>query len=1254
MIKRVLFIICLIFSLGSSKAQCPQVFDYLGNLSSNPYWISCTGNAYNLNFQSNASWGTYTLNWGDGSPVQTGASYTGGTILTHNYSATVDTFVVTLIIPALNCTLTGVVVMEKPVNASIQIPIGGVTQACAPATLAFINSSTDVSQTTHFQWNFGDGSPLSNHTYTNAGTTISHTYNKGTVNCQTQVTLLAWNYCSQGNTTIATYNPIQIYDIDNAAITPNAFIKCWPDNVFTFTNTTQRNCLAQGNTFQRQEWWNFGNYWGLNHDSIINWKPWPPTSPLTIAYPAVGTYSVMLRDSNLCGIDTAIIFVSIVNPPTAALVAPAGPNCVNAPITFSNTSPAGYSYLWNFGTGGGFVNLGTGPKTFTYTAPGVYTVQLAAFIPGAGAACTNTAAVTVTILPSPVANFVHSPTVGCVTLNNVNFNESSIDAVSWNWNFGNGNTSTLQSPPAQNYTNTGSFVISLSVTGSNTCVHTKTANVIVHPDPVANFSPTVACVGSVTNFTNLSTVTGTTSINSYTWDFGDGSANSFLQNPSHSYTAAALYTVQLTVSTAFCTNTVVKNFLANVKPTANFAFTPTVSCPPFPVTFSNTTLNGITYLWNFGTTPTATSSAANPTFTFNNTTQANQNFTVTLTALTPAGCVDSIKQSLMVYPKPVSSFTGNLNPGCSPLPVTFSNTTVGATTYSWSFGDGNSSTVMNPSHTFTNNSLLLQTSTVQLVSTNSVGCTDTTSNIVTIFPEPFFTFTMIPASGCTPLSVNFPPVLGAVSYTWNFGDGTPNSSSSNPTHVFTNTTTSNQSYTVTLMASNAFGCLDTTYGNPMVFPAPVANFSATPNTGCPPLVVSFTNTSIGNNSVAWDFNNGQASILINPTITFTAPSGASAGTYSVKLLVGTANNCYDSIVKTVSLFARPKAEFALDTPACSPKVMTFTNTSVGSTTYSWNLGDGGTSTATNPVHTYNNTTPFNQTLTVTLIATNSNNCRDTIRKPMAVHPKPQFFISALPDSGCTPLKVFFPPIVGVQQYQWNYNDGNTANTGSVSNTFVNVGSATKLFTVTLIARDIHTCADTTTRIIKVFPKPVAFFKADPTTVFVPNQATEFSNLSSGAVNYQWTFGDGGTSSEFSPSHTYVTPGEYDVMLVSTSIKGCRDTFHLPEKIVAMEESALEIPNAFSPNPAGSPGTVFDPKDKSNDIWHPNIRGASRYTLSIYSRWGELLFETKNPEEGWDGYYKGKLCTQDVYVWKIVATFIDGKNFTKTGDLLLMR
>lgn len=1251
MLKKYIIIVFTFFAfLG--KSQCPQVFNYLGNLSSNPYWISCTGTSYLLNFQSNSSWGAYSVNWGDGSPIHNAASYVASSIISHNYAATVDTFVVTLNIPSLGCTLTGVVVMEKPVNASIQIPIGGVTQACAPATLQFINSSTDVSKTTKFVWNFGDGSPAAAYTYTNGGQTVSHTYSVGTVNCQTQVTLQASNYCTFSSPTIANFNPIQIYDKDQANITPSAILKCWPNKTFTFTNTTVRNCLAQGNVFPRQEWWNFGNYWGMGHDSIISWKPWPPTSPITISYPSPGTYTVMLKDSNFCGVSQQIITVNIVTPPTASLVAPTGTLCQNAPTTFTNSSTPGYFYEWNFGAGGGFAMGPLGTQSFSYPAAGTYTVKVVAFFPGG---CSDTAKSVVTIAPAPTANFTYSPQNGCSSLSNVTFTDNSVGASSWNWSFGNGNTSTLSNPPAQNYTIVGVYIATLSVTGGNTCINTKTASITVYQPPSAAFSPTTSCVNSVTGFSNLSTAAVTNTITSSTWNFGDGSLNSGLTNPAHTYTATGTYTVKLVVNTAFCKDSISLPVTVNVKPTASFTPTPLSGCPTLTVNFNNGSLNANSYNWNFGVVPTATTTTSNPTFVFSNTLATNFTPTITLVATNSFGCSDTVKKTVTVFPKPVASFTSNAVPGCSPLAVTFTNTTTGAISYNWIFGDGGTSVAINPSHTYTNSTLLIQTFTAQLIATSANGCSDTASQVVTSYPKPLYSFTMVPSIGCSPLTVNFPSVLGAVSYNWDFGDGNT-STASNPTHTYTNSTVSNQTFTVKLIAGNAFGCSDTAYGNPVVFAKPTANFTLNPISGCSPVTVTFTNQSTLNATNNWNFGDGSSSTLLNTSHTFTTNNTASNTTYSMQLNVISADGCKDSIVKIVTLFPKPKAGFSVDTPACSPKVLTFTNASSGANNYNWNFGNSNTSTSVNPNQQYVNNGTTNQTYTVQLVATNSLSCSDTIKVPVIIRPKPNYNIVASPDSGCAVLSVSFQPIPGAATYNWNFGDGNSSTSSGVSHNFLNVGSTNAVYTVQVIAKDNAGCSDTAQKIIKVFPKPTALFNASPTTVFVPNDEVECTNLSSGNISNYWLFGDGGTSTDVNPKHNYNAEGEYQITLIVTSNKGCKDTFNLAEKIIAVEESGVTIPNAFTPNLAGSNGGVYDKNDLSNDVFHPVVKGVDkdRYELMIYSRWGELLFQTKDPSIGWDGYYKGKLCTQDVYVWKIFAITLDGKIIEKTGDVLLLK
>ncbi|MBC7695028.1 MAG: PKD domain-containing protein [Burkholderiales bacterium] len=1425
MLKRIFYIFTLVLLSKLSSAQCPQIYDYLGNLVNKPYFIDCQGTgSYNMNFASNVGWGAYTINWGDGTSTTSSGSYSANSLINHVYnSASPDTFVITINIPSLSCTLTGLAVMEKPVNSSIQIPIGGITTACAPKALLFTNSSTDVSETTWFTWNFGDGTPAQTFNYTNSGQNVSHTYNPGTVNCQTAVTLTAKNYCTSVPT-IANFNPIQIYDKDDANITPSAFIKCWPDNIFTFSNTTNRNCVPQGNTFQRQEKWNLGNYWGLGYDSIINWRPWPPTSPLTVAYPSVGTYTVQLQDSNLCGVDIQVQSVTILNPPVAGLIAPTGPFCQGAAVTFTNASATGYSYKWNFGTGGGFVNKPFGPQTFTYNTPGTYTISVVALIGGGGAACTDTDKVVISILPKPTANFTVSPNKGCNSITGVTFTDLSTSAASWNWNFGNTNTFNGQVPPLQNYNSVGNFVASLTVTAANTCVHSFTAPVSVYQTPIAAFTASNACVASPASFIDNSTFAAGDPITSWSWNFGDASptATTSVQSPAHTFTSQNTYTVQLIANTVNCSDTLLQTITINVKPTANFTLTPVNGCPTLTVNFSNTSANAASYNWNFGNGNT--SSSTNPSQTFTNTTAINKAYTVTLTASTAAGCADTRTATVTVFTKPLASFTVNAPIGCSPVAATFTNNSTGATSYLWTFGDGSSSTSTTSvlSNTYVNSTLLIQAFTAQLIAINSNGCKDSTSLTVTTYPRPIFNFTMVPNSGCSPLNVNFPPVLGAVTYEWDFGDGSPVSFSPNPNHIFTNTTTVNKTYTVQLIASNAFSCIDTTYGYPVVFAKPLANFAVTPTVGCSPLTTTFNNTSIAASTYLWKFGDNTTASTTNANHTYTNTSNTSDQTFTCSLVAITLNGCRDSLDKTVLVYYKPNAVFVLDTPRCLSKTISFTNNTLGSTGNVWNFGDfSPTSFAPNPVHTYSNTTSLNITFTVqlivttasgckdttlgypeiyakpiagfvitptvscsplttsmtnsslfatsylwkygdgntnvtfntsytytnssntanqsyncTLLALNSNGCKDSLTKPLMVlnnpkanftvdtpscspklltftntsqgaasynwdfgistsnntnvsiaftnttnsnitqtvqliattlssckdtiiipiivHPKPDFTIVALPDSGCSPLNVNFPSINSIASYQWKFGDGNISTSNNPSNIYYNNSQATKTFSVQLIGVDGYGCSDTSSKIIKVFASPIALFQANPTLVYVPTSAVQLTNLSSGATSYYWDFGDGNNSTQFSPSYTYLYPGEYQIFLVAKNKNGCLDTFNLPSKIIAELESSIDIPNAFSPNPNAGNGGLFNATDTNNDVFHPVLKGIDKYELNVYSRWGELLFVSKDITIGWDGYYKGVLCTQDIYVWKINATTLDGKKINKTGDLLLLR
>lgn len=1492
---------------GNLFAQCPQLNDFFGNPSNNPYWYDCSGGNFTLNINSPNIIGTWTVDWGDGSPISNGASLNPGNNISHLYTSAVDTFNVVFTETSSGCVIQGVVVMEQATSASIQIPIGGLTQTCAPAPLEFINSSTNTSQTTVFTWDFGDGSPLLVTDYTNVGQTISHMYQQGTVNCVTQVTLTAENYCNtiQGGNSTATFNPIRIWDIDDAAINASATLLCYPDTQVTFNNITNRNCLAQGNIAQRYEWWNFGDYWGNGYDSIVGWVPWPPALPYTMAYPGIGSYNVMMVDSSFCGLDTAYITIQIVAPPFAAINSSNDTICEGEAVTFNNLSGgSANAYFWNFGDGSGWVPSAGGNVNHTFNNAGDYTISVVVIIAGGTGGCRDTATIDLHVLASPSANFNFDNNNGCDSMT-VNYtNTSSIDAISWNWVFGNGNTSNLQNPPNQFYANTGNYNVQLTVENLNGCTDTRNRTITVYQSPIPAFTPTSVCVNSLATFIDNSTSSIGDPILSWNWNFGDLSTSTN-QNPTHTYSLPGFYDMILTVNTAFCSGTDTVQINVENVPTANFSTDTSSGCADLLVNFTNTSsANAVNYIWNFG--DGNSSILQNPNHTFTNTFGIDTSYTIQLIAQTAFGCSDTTTQLVTVYPNPIASFTDNATLDCAPLIVDFTNTSTGYTSQIWNFGDGSPTDITNnPSHTFENLTLFINNHTVLLTVFSLNGCVDTISKNITVYPEPQFGFSVNPDSGCSPLIVNFPSVIGAVVYNWDFGDGN-NGSGPTPNHIFENTSTNNQTFTVTLTATSPFGCTDTTYGNVLVFPNPTAQFSVNDSNGCHPFNINFTNNSTGgtyyhwnmgdgvlfdtlasnfshtysntsgglqnisanlivetdkgcldtaeqnitvypdltaiiqadtvgcspfNSSLSslsigavnyfWDFDDGSPiSNLQNPThqfvntgvtdrifnvrlivesiygcfdttyqqilvypqttalfntnvtvgcqplnVTFNNNSsngflyhwnfgnGTTSDTlasvfnytyynntgiaqnYTITLISETNKGCLDTASQNVTIYPEIVANFITDTAGCSPLNNTFVNTSTGANTFIWNFGDGSAlDNSPSPSHSFVNSTPNDITYSVSLIAESFYGCRDTINKQVTIYATPIASFVASPMSqaypssvvltsntssfgfwqyqwyfgdgdtssllsppnhvyntwgnfnislvvsgthcsdstfttieiippvpvadfsgegkGCRPLRVQFVNNSSyANQYSWSFGDGGISSQTNPSYTYYNPG----IYNVTLTAiGDGGTNTIVKNQIIEVYEIPQAFFTATPSSITIPGQAVTLYNLSSFASSYEWNFGDENFSTEENPQHYYTSPGLFDITLVATSINNCKDTFKLVSAVDAKAEGIIKIPNAFTPNPSGGNGGVVVAGDLNNDVFHPIIFGAEKYELNIFNKWGELLFISKDVNIGWDGYYREKLVQQDVYVYKIQVTFVDGRSETFVGDITLLR
>jgi PKD repeat protein len=598
-------------------------------------------------------------------------------------------------------------------------------------------------------------------------------------------------------------------------------------------------------------------------------------------------------------------------------------------------------------------------------------------------------------------------------------NTSSDNATTFAWSFPGGtpDTSSLENPTVV-YNTSGQYDVTLIASNSAGADTVVFVNYIqVGSAPVAGFSSTSN--GAVVSFTNSST-----NATSYSWDFGDNSGSSEA-NPVHTYAADGVYTVVLSATNSCGTVTTTQTVTVTTAPSANFTAGNTSGCGPLQVIFENTSSeNATSWFWTFEGGEPATSTDENPTVIYLN----PGTYDVTL-VVTGSGGSDTLVRAdyITVEGAPSGSFTYSQVQNS----VSFTNTTAGATTYTWTFGDGNSSNEANPTHTYAADGIY----TVILAATNDCGTTfvEQTVTIVTV---------------------------------------------------------------------------------------PVAAFTFNGAIGCSPFIVLFDNTSSDNaTSIEWTFEGGTpaTSTEENPLVTWDAP-----GVYTVTLV---ASNSAGSSTATASITVTggPTAGFTSQTAGLS---VIFNNSSQNGGTYDWDFGDGTTSQEENPTHTYA------ATGTYTVVLTAYNECgTNTFTQVVTIEGSaPLVSFSSDAQKGCAGVTIQFTDQSAGDPtaWQWIFEGGTpaTSNEQNPSVTYTTPG----VYPVTLQATNIYgSSTSTQPGYVTIIGAPVAGF--DYSAVL---GTISFTSTSQGADAYSWNFGDGTTSNEASPVHTYSTSGSYTVTLTVTN------------------------------------------------------------------------------------------------------------------------
>ena len=458
-----------------------------------------------------------------------------------------------------------------------------------------------------------------------------------------------------------------------------------------------------------------------------------------------------------------------------------------------------------------------------------------------------------------------------------------------------------------------------------------------------------------------------------------------------------------------------------------------------------------------------------------------------------------------------------------------------------------------------------------------------------------------------------------------------------------------------------------------VHPKPDMTVTANYDDWCSPVDVDFLSAE-GYDKYFWTFGDDDSTMTRTSSIshTYTIPTGDSLyfyvdtidgvidtiyyevfqldTTYHFQLVIESYFGCRDTITDSVHIYETPVADFFV-----SPEIQSFPETNVflintssyGDWSYLWNFGDEETDVVKDPnEHEYETAGFYDIELKIY-----NEFCRDSITKRVQILPPPPTALFEPDAIGCPPLEINFTNSSEyADSYIWDFDDGTFSTDSNPSHIFYQ----SKKHHVKLAAFGMSG-SDTVEHIITIHETPTALFNAYPNEAKDLKQIFKFVNNSVKATNYLWDFGDGNTSPEENATHIYGEEGTFTVTLYVWSENDCPDTL-IQESLITViaGEGNAEFPNAFVWNGSGPSGGHWTEGTIDNTVFHPNVINAQQFQMIIYTRWGEMIWETNEVYVGWDGYLKsGELVSPGVYVYKAWVTYISGEKELLTGDVTFL-
>ena len=909
----------------------------------------------------------------------------------------------------------------------------------------------------------------------------------------------------------------------------------------------------------------------------------------TYQFGSAGTYTVeLIVESGFNCADTITKNVTIEPLP----IADAGADqtiCDRDTVQIGTAATLGYSYAWDNAATLSNASI-SNPEAFPSTTT-TYTVT----VTDNSTTCTATDQVTITVNSVPTAAFTVADT--CIG-SSTTFDGSPSGAASYSWDFGDGIGTSTQEDPTYTYATAGTYTVKLVVENGAGCKDSVSRDIEIKTLPTADAgADDDICAGD-----NIQIGSASISGYTYAWDNSATLSSATVSDPTASPTTTTNYTVTVTETATGCTNTDQVTITVNPLPTADAGADQAI-CEGESTQIGSAAIAGNTYSWNNGAS-LSSASVANPTAHPTTTTT----YTVTVTE-TATGCTNTDQVTVTVNDVPTADFTfSDLCEGDQTQFTDASSIASGSiSSWTWDFGDGvGSSSQQNPTYQYSS----AGTYTVELIVESGLNCADTITKNVTIEPLP------IADAGADQIicdrdtvQIGTAATLG-YSYAWDNAATLSNASISNP-EAFPSTTTT---YTVTV-TDNSTTCTATDQVTITVNPLAVVDFNF--NQACLGDQTQFTDassiTSGTLSSWTWDFGDGiGTSTQQNPSYSYSA-----AGSYTVKLVVGSSSGCIDSISKTVIVDTLPIADAGTDQTICSQDTAILGGLAVSTFSYNWdNSSTLNDASVANPKAFPTTTTTYSVTVT------DGNGCTDVDEVEITVNDLP--VVDAGPDqitclndsvqiggspTGATAVSYLWTPALGLSD-------------ATIANPMASPQDTTKYF---VEITDANGCKNIDSVVVFTNPLPQVDFTVDERCFGNFAAFTDQSQISKGSISsWDWSFGDGsGTANVQNPAYQYATAGIFEVTLVVTTSEGCIDSISKQVEIFELPDidagGLIEICYGdtveLGGNPTGPSGAIYSwsPSTDLSDVTAMNPMAypltSTNYALSVSDANGCINYDT---------------------------------------------